>query len=105
MSSQKQEEGTYINSIDGEGTTFCGDSAGTVVIGGVLKGSVYAGDKVVIRSTGMMIGEIHTSRLIAEEGVVLNGSCSVRITPEKEHHSLKPDHCRIRLPDPSCIFR
>ena len=113
MSNQLQEDGSFINSIVGEGTTFRGDldlsgllridgdfsgtirttgkvlvgvngraectiSAGTVVIGGVVKGNIYAVEKVLVLSTGMMVGNINTPRLIAEEGVVLHGSCLVR---------------------------
>lgn len=113
MSNQLQDDGSFINSIVGEGTSFSGElelngllridgdftgtirtrgkvlvgingraectiNAGTVVIGGVVKGNIYADEKVLILSTGMMIGNIHTPRLIAEEGVVFHGNCLVR---------------------------
>lgn len=111
--SDQLEDGSFINSIVGEGTTFKGElelsgllridgdfigtittggkvlvgksgraectiNAGTVVIGGIVKGNVYADEKVIVLSTGMMLGNINTPRLIAEEGVILNGSCLVR---------------------------
>ncbi len=113
MNNQLQEDGSFINSIVGEGTSFRGElelngllridgdfsgtirttgkvlvgvngraectiNAGTVVVGGVVKGNIYAEEKVLVLSTGMMIGNIHTPRLIAEEGVVLHGACLVR---------------------------
>ena len=113
MNNQLQEDGSFINSIVGEGTSFRGElalngllridgdfsgsiqtsgkvlvgingraectiNAGTVVVGGVVKGNIYADEKVLILSTGMMIGNIYTPRLIAEEGVVLHGACLVQ---------------------------
>ena len=113
MSNQLQDDGSFINSIVGEGTSFSGElelngllrvdgdftgtirtrgkvlvgingraectiNAGTVVIGGVVKGNIHADEKVLILSTGMMIGNIRTPRLIAEEGVVFHGNCLVR---------------------------
>lgn len=113
MSDYFGEDGSFINSIIGEGTAFRGElslngllridgdfsgtvrtsgkvlvgksgraectiKAATVVIGGIVKGNVFADDKVIILSTGMMIGNINTPRLIAEEGVIFNGNCLVR---------------------------
>jgi len=78
-------DGDYSGSIDTEGKVLIGKSgraqcsinAQTVVIGGVVKGDIYAYEKVVILSSGMVIGNIQTSRLYIEEGVILHGFCSV----------------------------
>lgn len=105
-------DGSFINSIVGEGTKFRGDlelagllridgdfagsiktegkvlvgkngraectiKASTVVIGGIVRGNIFSAEKVIILSTGMVIGNISTPRLIVEEGVVLNGSCVI----------------------------
>lgn len=112
MSEYLAEDGSFINSIIGEGTAFRGElslngllridgdfsgtvrttgkvligksgraectiKAGTVVVGGIVKGNIFAEEKVIILSTGMMIGNINSPRLIAEEGVIFNGSCLV----------------------------
>ena len=96
-------DGTYINSIVGEGTTFRGElrlagllridgdfagsittegkvlvgkngraectiKAGTVVVGGVVRGNIVSAEKVMVLSTGMVIGNISTPRLVVEEG-------------------------------------
>ena len=117
MSNYLSEEGTFINSLIGEGSLFVGDislkgllridgdfkgaikdggkvligksgraeasiHAGTVVIGGVLRGNVAADDKVVILSTGMVIGNITAPRLLVEDGVVLNGNCVIAVKKE-----------------------
>jgi cytoskeletal protein CcmA (bactofilin family) len=61
------------------GRAECTLHAGTVVIGGVVRGEIFSLEKVIILSTGLMLGNITTPRLIVEEGVIFNGTC--RITP------------------------
>lgn len=112
MSDHFVTDGSFINSIVGEGTEFRGDlklngllridgdfsgsittdgkilvgrngraectiTAGTVVVGGVVRGNISSSEKVIILSTGMVIGNVSTPRLIVEEGVVLNGTCLI----------------------------
>jgi cytoskeletal protein CcmA (bactofilin family) len=59
------------------GRAECTLNAGTVVVGGVVRGDIFSTEKVIILSTGLVIGNITTPRLIIEEGVVFNGSCRV----------------------------
>ena len=59
------------------GRAECTLSAGTVVIGGVFRGDIISTEKVIILSTGLVLGTITTPRLIIEEGVIFNGSCRV----------------------------
>ncbi len=112
MSDHFVTDGSFINSIVGEGTEFRGDlklngllridgdftgsittdgkilvgkngraectiKAGTVVVGGIVRGNISSSEKVIVLSTGMVIGNINTPRLIVEEGVVLNGNCTI----------------------------
>lgn len=63
--------------IGKNGRAECTLHAGTVVVGGVIRGEIYSTEKVVILSTGLVLGAITTPRLIIEEGVVFNGSCKV----------------------------
>jgi cytoskeletal protein CcmA (bactofilin family) len=65
------------------GRAECTIHAGTVVIGGVMKGNIFAGEKVIVLSTGMVIGNIQTPRLVVEEGVVLNGACQITGGPHR----------------------
>ena len=51
--------------------------AGTVVVGGVVKGEITSTEKVIVLSTGLVLGTITTPRLIVEEGVILDGSCRI----------------------------
>lgn len=125
MSDHLIGDGSFINSVVGEGTAFRGElnlngllridgdfsgtirttgkvligksgraectiRANTVVVGGVVRGNIYADDKVIVLSTGMMIGNIHSPRLIAEEGVILNGNCLIK-QEESESELMEPE--------------
>ena len=63
--------------IGRNGRAECSIRAGTIVVGGVVKGDIYSTEKVVVLSTGMVIGNISTPRLLVEDGVVLNGRCKI----------------------------
>ena len=84
-------DGDFIGTIatDGKvligknGRAECTISADTVVIGGVVKGDIAAREKVVILSTGMLIGNVSTPRLISEDGVILNGFCMISSSEER----------------------
>jgi cytoskeletal protein CcmA (bactofilin family) len=51
--------------------------AGTVVIGGRVKGDIIATEKITLLSTGELNGNIKTPSLIIEEGVVFDGTCEI----------------------------
>lgn len=59
------------------GRAECIIDAATVVIGGAFSGEIRASDRVVVLSTGLVLGSIETPRLVMEEGVLFNGTCSV----------------------------
>jgi len=130
MSNSFIEDGTFVNSIVGEGTRLNGEldlngllridgdfsgtirtngkvligkngrakcviTASTVVVGGALRGNIYSSEKVIILSSGIIFGNIFTPRLIVEEGVILDGNCTIKSNysenadkikePTKEH--------------------
>lgn len=80
-------DGDFVGKIDTEGKVLigktgraeCSISARTVVIGGVVKGDVVCSEKLVILSSGIVLGNVHTPRMIVEEGVILNGDCVVEV--------------------------
>ena len=113
MSNSFVEDGTFVNSIVGEGTRLNGEldlngllridgdfsgtirtngkvligkngrakctiTASTVVVGGALRGNIYSSEKVIILSSGIIFGNIFTPRLIVEEGVILDGTCTIK---------------------------
>lgn len=67
------------------GRAECTLNAGTVVVGGVVRGEIVSTEKVIILSTGLVLGNITTPRLIVEEGVIFNGSCRVTTPPPTDN--------------------
>ncbi len=64
--------------IGKNGRAKCTITASTVVVGGAVRGNIYSSEKVIILSSGIMIGNIYTPRLIVEEGVILDGNCTIK---------------------------
>ena len=71
------------------GRAACTINAGTVVIGGAFRGEIFATEKVIILSTGLVIGKITTPRLVVEEGVLFSGTCSVAVSNENQSMTTK----------------
>jgi cytoskeletal protein CcmA (bactofilin family) len=69
------------------GRAECTVYAGTVVVGGVVKGNVFAEEKVVILSTGVLLGNVASPRFIVEEGVILNGNCRIVARSSSAHEA------------------
>ncbi|MDR0723662.1 MAG: polymer-forming cytoskeletal protein [Endomicrobium sp.] len=63
--------------IGKNGRAKCTITASTVVVGGAIKGDIYSSEKVVILSSGIMIGNVFSPRLIIEEGVIFDGNCII----------------------------
>ncbi len=81
------------------GRAECNIYAETIVVGGIVKGNLFPTEKVVILSTGMMIGNINAPRLIVEEGVVLNGSFKItgqKIQADKQTSKMKKNDEALR---------
>lgn len=99
-------DGDFSGSIKAEGKVLVGHTgrakcsifAKTVVVGGVVKGDIYAVDRVVILSTGMVLGNIRTPRLVIEEGVLFNGELTVTDEEEKKDTILNPSESEAFTP-------
>ena len=60
--------------VVGEKARMESDIVGTsVTIGGVVKGNVFAGERVTVLATGLVIGDIITRRIQADDGVFIQG--------------------------------
>lgn len=78
-------DGKFRGSIDTDGKVLIGQTgeavtdikARVVVVGGIVKGNIYADERVILLSTGHIEGNIITNGLIMEEGVVFNGKCTI----------------------------
>ena len=63
--------------IGKNGVAECHIFAGTVVVGGKISGDIFATERVILLSTGILIGNIKTPRIVIEEGVVFEGACEI----------------------------
>ncbi|MBA7685749.1 hypothetical protein ES703_94175 [subsurface metagenome] len=78
-------DGKFYGSVNTNGRVLVGKNgiaestiiANTVVIGGKVKGDIIATEKITLLSTGELIGNIKTPRLIIEEGVIFDGTCEI----------------------------
>lgn len=99
-------DGDFSGSIKAEGKVLIGHSgrakcsifAKTVVVGGVVKGDIYAEDRVVILSTGMVIGNIRAPRLVIEEGVLFNGELTITQHEGRKEELLKSPSSEAFVP-------
>jgi len=55
----------------------------TVTVGGVVCGNVLASERVIILTTGIVLGDIITRRIQADEGCMVHGKITVCQTDEK----------------------
>jgi cytoskeletal protein CcmA (bactofilin family) len=77
------------------GRADCEIEAATVVVAGVLRGSVYCSEKLILLSSAMVFGKAFAPRIIAEEGVLLDGEFSIR--PEYGQPRVEPANRRSPL--------
>jgi cytoskeletal protein CcmA (bactofilin family) len=78
-------DGTFKGLLITDGKVLVGKSgivdtdirAKIVVAGGEVTGNIYATERVTLLSTCRLTGDIVTPRLIIEEGVVFQGSCTI----------------------------
>jgi len=82
------------------GRAECTLNAGTVVVGGVVRGEIVSSEKVIILSTGLVLGNITTPRLIVEEGVIFNGSCRITVPPPMDNGHARTNGQKIAAAPP-----
>jgi cytoskeletal protein CcmA (bactofilin family) len=69
--------------VIGEGARMRSNISGTVVtIGGVVQGNVLASERLTILSTALVLGDIITRRIQADEGCLIHGRVKVCKTAE-----------------------
>lgn len=77
------------------GRADCEIEAGTVVVAGVVRGTMYCSEKLILLSSAIVFGKAFAPRLIAEEGVLLDGEFSIR--PEYGQPQAEPAQRRSPL--------
>lgn len=69
------ESGTLI--IGTNGQVDANIAVAAAMINGTVNGDIYASEKLQLGRTARVMGNIHSPRLIVEEGAILEGSCSM----------------------------
>jgi cytoskeletal protein CcmA (bactofilin family) len=89
-------DGSLRGNLIAEGRIIVGERArmkssitGTAItIGGVVSGNVLASERVIILATGIVLGDIITQRIQADEGCLLYGRITVCQTHEKWNNAV-----------------
>ena len=76
-------DGRFKGAILGDGTLIVGDSAeiqadvrvSHLIISGEIRGSLFAEERIEIRSPGKVFGNIQSPIVVIEEGVIFDGQC------------------------------
>jgi cytoskeletal protein CcmA (bactofilin family) len=84
-------DGSLRGNLNAKGRIVVGERArmkssisGThITIGGVVYGNVLASERVVILSTGLVLGDIITRRIQADDGCLIHGRVTVCQSDEK----------------------
>lgn len=82
---QVRIDGDIDGKIEARGTVIIGKkgranasiSAPVVIVGGGVRGKIFASEKVEILGSGIVIGDIQSPRLEVQDGVILQGNCSI----------------------------
>lgn len=82
---QLRINGRFEGELNSAGTVHVGPQGdvkaeidvGGAIVEGKVEGNITAGDRVELRSTARMMGDIRASKLVVEEGVVFVGRCEV----------------------------
>jgi len=99
-------DGNVMGDVKAKGRVVIGERArmksnisGTsVTVGGVVFGNVLASERIVILATGLVLGDIITRRIQADEGCLIHGRVRVCKTDEAWNRALSEhrDVSRIR---------
>jgi cytoskeletal protein CcmA (bactofilin family) len=64
--------------VVGEKARMKGNISGTAVtIGGVVHGNILASDRIIILNTGLVLGDVITRRIQADDGCLVHGKITV----------------------------
>jgi len=78
-------DGKFTGMVSTEGKVLIGQrgevhadiKARLVVVGGSVKGNIFASERVVFLSSGKIKGNIIAPSLVMEDGVVFDGTCTI----------------------------
>ncbi len=85
-------DGKFRGTIETDGKVLIGQSgmavtdikARLVVVGGFVKGNIFATERVIFLSSGEINGNIITPSIIMEDGVKFEGNCTINKSQNKQ---------------------
>ncbi len=83
-------DGRFEGKIESEGFLYIEEGAyiqadikvGSIVVGGTVRGDIYAKEKLEMLSTGQVFGNVQTAKLKIADGVVFEGKCQMIQEPD-----------------------
>jgi cytoskeletal protein CcmA (bactofilin family) len=96
-------DGSIMGNVNVRGRVVIGEQArmksnvsGTsVTVGGVVYGNIIASEQLIVLSTGLVLGDIITRRIQADEGCLIHGKVSV-CPDEKSWNKALAEHRDIQ---------
>jgi cytoskeletal protein CcmA (bactofilin family) len=73
------------------GTLQADVEAGSVIIEGEVKGNLHAGDRVELRKSARLKGDITASKLLVSEGAAFTGHCAIGADAAKAMPPIPPN--------------
>lgn len=92
------ETGTLI--IGSTGIVDANIAVAAALVNGTVNGDIYASDRIQLGRSACVTGNIHTPRLIIEDGAILEGSCSMvqsRDAIEQQHAQAQSQYSTAEL--------
>jgi cytoskeletal protein CcmA (bactofilin family) len=91
-------DGRFEGEIASENTLIVGESGSVtasiksqvVIISGEVHGEINAGGQVVLHKTARVDGNIHSPRLVVEDGAVFTGRIEMGAVKHQKHHPVPP---------------
>jgi cytoskeletal protein CcmA (bactofilin family) len=85
-------DGKFTGTIQTSGKVLIGQAgeavtdieACTVIIGGTVRGNIFATERVILLTTGKVTGNIITPSIVMEEGSVFDGQCIINKKTDKD---------------------
>jgi cytoskeletal protein CcmA (bactofilin family) len=95
------DSGTLI--IGTNGQVDANISVAAAMINGTVNGDIYATEKLQLGRTARVLGNIHSPRLIVEEGAILEGSCSMLKARETQEEEAVAAAVQYEQPAPAVV--
>lgn len=102
IGSVSSDSGTLI--IGTNGQVDANITVAAAMINGAVNGDIFASEKLQLGRTARVLGNIHSPRLIVEEGAILEGSCSMLKARETQEEEAIASAAHYAEPEPEPVL-